>query len=73
MPLVLLCSILNLNHYSWYNHTLVLCVLVCSFSLSSLLLLFFFALFLHLHVQPYLFLSYLMIIFYVLNIMYVLS
>ena len=59
MPLVLVCLIRNLSHFSWYKHTLALLMLVWSFSLLSL----FFS-FLHLHVQPFLFLSYLMIIFY---------
>ena len=75
MILVLLCSILNLSNFSWYKHTLVLLMLVCSFTLLSPCLffsriflhyffspLYFLFLFLHLHVQSYLFLSYLMII-----------
>ena len=63
IPLVLLSSILNLRHFPWYKHTLVLFMLVCSFSFS----------FLHLDVQPFLFLSYLMIIFYVLKTLCVLG
>ena len=63
------------SFFSWYKHTLALLMLVCSFSLLSLFFLvysciifltFSFSL-LHLHVQPFLFLSYLMIIFYVPN------
>ena len=77
MPLVLPCSVLNLSHFSWFKHSLFLLMPVCSFSPFSLFffsfiltlfyLTFFFVLILHLHVQPYLFLSYLMIIFYVLK------
>ena len=37
MPLLLLCSILNLSHFSWHRHTLVLLMFVCSFSLLLLL------------------------------------
>ena len=40
MPLVLLCSILNLVIFSWFKNTLVLLMLVCSFSLLSLFFLF---------------------------------
>ena len=76
MPLVLLCLILNLSHFVfWYKHTIGLLMLVCKFSPLSLFFSFILALFfltfsfsfLHLHVQPFLFLSYLMIIFYVPN------
>ena len=41
MIVVLLCSILNLSKFSWYKHTLVLLMLVCSFTLLSLCLFFF--------------------------------
>ena len=76
MPLVLLCSILNLSNFSWYKETLYISLLVCNFSLlahfffSFILALFFLTFpisFLHLHVQPFLFLFYLMISFYVPN------
>ena len=68
--------------FSWYNHTsLFLLTLVCSFSLRSLsslvytwIIFSYFLLFvLKLHVQPYLFLSYLMIIFFVVKKLYMLS
>ena len=36
MPLLLLRSILNLSHFSWYKHTLFLLMIVSSFSLLSL-------------------------------------
>ena len=36
MPLVLLCSILNLSHFSWFKHSLFLLMPVCSFSPFSL-------------------------------------
>ena len=36
MPLLLLRSILNLSHFSWYKHTLLLLMIVCGFSLLSL-------------------------------------
>ena len=36
MPLLLLLSILNLSHFSWYKHTLFLLMIVSSFSLLSL-------------------------------------
>ena len=64
------------SFFSWYKYSLTLLMLVCSFSLPSLfffsfiLALFFLTFsfsFLHLYVQPFLFLSYLIIIFYVPN------
>ena len=71
MPLVLLCSILNLSHFSWYKDTLVLSLLVCISSLLSLLFLVYSCIFFFVFVLTrsalYVFLSYLMIIFFVLK------
>ena len=63
------------SFFSWYKYTLTLLMIVCSFSLLSLFFLVYSCIifltfsfsFLHLYVQPFLFLSYLMIIFYVPN------
>ena len=67
----------KLKSFSWYKHTLALIMLVCSSLLlslffSHLFLHYFFSplisfSFLHLHIQPFLFLSYLMTIFHVPN------
>ena len=76
LVLVLLCSILNLSHFSWYKNTLVLSLLVCISSLLSLLFLVYSCIFFFVFVLTrsalYVFLSYLMIIFFVLKQLYVL-
>ena len=78
MPLLLLCLLLNYGHFSWYKHPLLLLILVCSFSLLSLFSRYFALfyltlsfLFLHLYVQPYLFLSYVIIVVFVVEKLYV--
>ena len=73
---MLLCSILNLSHFSWYKDTLVLSLLVCISSLLSLSFLVYSCIFFFVFVLTrsalYVFLSYLMIIFFVLKQLYVL-
>ena len=62
-------SLLNWSHFSWHKHTLLLLMLACSTVFASFprifAILFLTFSFLHLRVQPYLFLSHLIIIFYV--------